>query len=261
MHRMSSPTGAGRRGRSRAGRIRGTVAAAACAALLLGHAAAAQTLPERFDATYVLSAQGIDIGETRWTLRPHTGGRYVYESSSEAIGIARLLRDERIHERSEWRLAEGGGVQPLHYSYRRSGGKRDRVVDVEFDWSGGQVRNTLNGHSWSMSLESGMLDKLVYLLELMHDLSGSFQQARYAVADGGKVKTYVMTRVGEARVDTVMGSLDTVIVERRREGDERVTRIWCAPRLRFLPVKVEHLERGETVQLSLKRLQGLTPAP
>ena len=109
-----------------------------CVGLLLGMAlcapAGAGSLPERFAARFVLSANGLDIGLIRWRLSPAGAGRYVYESHSETIGVAKLLRDERIDERSEWSFSNGG-VRPLHYSYSRSGGKRLREVEVRFDWS------------------------------------------------------------------------------------------------------------------------------
>ncbi len=218
------------------------------------------SLPERFEASFVLSAQGIDIGQTHWQLEPVGGGRYVYRSRSEATGIAKLLRDERIDERSEWRYTDSGGVKPLHYTYSRSGGKRERDVEVRFDWDAGRVHNTLNGQTWSMEVEPGTLDKLVYMLALMQDLADGMRATRYTVADGGKVKSYEMRVVGEERVDTVLGPLDTVIVHRQREGDdERETLVWCAPALGFLPVQVEHREADGTVRLTLTRVEGIAP--
>jgi len=242
---------------------RGARAAAAWLALALILApgagrGAGTALPQQFAASYVLSAQGLDIGETRWTLEPIGDGRFEYHSRSETIGLARLLRDETVEERSVWRFADGGSVQPLRYTYSRTG-KRERDVKVDFDWQQGRVFNTLNGHTWSMPLEAGMLDKLVYLLALMNDLAHDVHEARYAVADGGKVKTYLMSVVDSERVDTVLGPLDAVVVQRLREDEERVTLIWCAPALGYLPVLVEHREQGEQVRLTLRRLDGMSP--
>lgn len=241
-----------RAGTGYAGMLAGILAIAA-------GAADAAALPERFDAQFVLSARGMDIGQTRWQLTPAGDGRYVYSSHSEAIGVAKLLRDERIEERSEWRFSRGGAVTPLHYTYTRSGGKRERAVQVRFDWQGGRVHNTLNGDSWSAPVEPGTLDKLVYVLELMRELANGAREATYEVADGGKVKTYRLKVVGEERVETVLGPLDTLVVERRRDDDNESTVVWCAPALRYLPVKVEHREDEGTVRLTLTGVDGLSP--
>jgi hypothetical protein len=223
---------------------------------LHGALASAGPLPERFEASFVLSAQGVDIGTTRWQLAPLGDGRYVYEAHSETVGLARLLRDERIDERSEWRFADGA-VRPLHYSYSRTGGGREREVEVRFDWAHGRVRNTLNGESWTMPLELGTLDKLVYLLALMRDLAHGLEEARYAVADGGHLKTYRLRVVRTERVATVMGELDTVVVERHREGDDRLALVWCAPALAYLPVLIEHRQDDGVVHATLTRVAGL----
>jgi len=233
--------------------------AALAAGLVLWSAAAAPAsgLPERFEALFTLRARGVDIGRTHWQLAPAGGGRYVYESHSETVGLAKLLRDERIEERSVWRFADGGGVRPLRYSYSRSG-KREREVEVRFDWDRGRVHNTLNGESWTMPVENGTLDKLVYLLALMRDLGAGVRDTRYTVADGGKVKTYRMRVLRTERIDTALGALDALVVERRREGDdERLTLVWCAPALRYLPVRVEHRERDGTVYLELESVEGI----
>jgi hypothetical protein len=214
-------------------------------------------LPERFAASFVLSARGLDIGRIRWQLAPVGPDRYVYQSHSETVGMAKLLRDERIDERSEWRFADGD-VRPLHYTYLRTGGKREREVEVHFDWEKRRVHNTLNGESWSMPIETGTLDKLVYLLALMQDLARGVRETRYAVADGGKVKTYILRVIGHEQLETVLGNLDTVVVERRRMKDDRVTLVWCAPALSYLPVRVEHREEDGTVHLSLTSLEGIS---
>jgi len=220
--------------------------------------AGAGSLPQRFAASFVLSANGLDIGHIRWRLSPVGAGRYVYESHSETVGVAKLFRDERIDERSEWSFSNGG-VRPLHYRYSRSGGKRVRHVEVRFDWVGQRVRNTLNGESWSMPVAEGTLDKLVYLLALMQDLADGMHETRYAVADGGKVKTYMLRVLRRESVETVLGALDTTVVERRREGNDRVTLVWCASALHYLPVRIEHREEEGTVHLNLSSLEGITP--
>jgi hypothetical protein len=79
------------------------------------------------------------------------------------------------------------------------------------------------------------------------------------VADGGKVKTYRLKVVGEERVETVLGPLHTLVVERRRDEDDEFTVVWCAPALRYLPVQVEHREDEGTVRLTLTGVDGLSP--
>jgi len=215
-------------------------------------------LPERFSARYTLSAGNMTLGETTWSLEPMDGDRYLYQSVSKPSGIMALWRPDRIVERSEWRYRDDR-LQPLDYSYERSGGRKDRHVRIAFDWKRGLARNSLRGNAWEMELPEGALDKLNYVLALMRDLANGKRDIRYEVADGGHLKNYQLDVLREDRIETSLGSLDTVVVRRERKGKKRVTTLWCAPALSFLPVKIEHREPdGNIVILTIQEATGLT---
>jgi hypothetical protein len=216
----------------------------------------AEAFPEKFSVDYVLSSMGTTIGRTELSLTPASDGGFVYESRSKATGLAAMIRNERIVERSEWRFHETG-LRPLRYRYDRTGGKRERRVEVDFDWETGTVHNTAKGRTWRMSVPEGTLDKMIYLLALMQDLAAGRRPLEYSVADGGRLKTYVLEEIGEETLDTALGPMDTRVVRRLRRGEKRETILWCAPALAFLPVKVEHRERdGNTVTMAIDSVTG-----
>ncbi len=215
----------------------------------LGWAAAGQpagAISDPFFARFSLTTQGTKIGQTEWSLRPVAGDVFVYESRTMAAGIFGLVSDEEIVERSHWQLDQGM-LQPLRYSYRRSGGDKERNVEVRFDWENGEAENTARGHSWRMPVPAGTLDKLSYVLVMMQDLAAEKSDLRYQIADGGRLKIYELRIEGEARIETALGSMDTVIVRRLRDSDERETLLWCAKSLNYLPVMIEHREKDGTV--------------
>jgi hypothetical protein len=213
------------------------------------------SFPSSFKASFVLNARGLDIGVTHWALSSLEDGRYLYTLHSEATGIAKLFRDERIDESSEWRF-ENGRVRPLRYSYSREGGKRDRKDTASFDWDKARATYTRDGQTREKRLAEGTLDKLNYMLALMNDLAHGMRETQYLVADNGKKKTYQLKVVGEERIQTVVGELQTIIVERTREGKDRLTRVWCAPELAYLPVRIEHIEHDGTLDFTLTKLEG-----
>lgn len=218
--------------------------------------AVAGDFPTRFTAQYSLHSRGFTIGQTELALAPLDGERFEYVSKSRATGAAALIRNDRINERSVWRF-DGGRVKPLHYHYERSGGNKDRVVEVEFDWPNHAVINTARGKTWRMPVPDGTLDKLSYVLALMQDLEAGLGTADYAVADGGKLKTYRLEWLEKVTLDTAVGTLQTSMVRRTREGSLRQTTYWCASELGYLPVKIEHRERdGEIIILELRAVDG-----
>ena len=229
-------------------------------ALLLGLATCARgdgPWPDRFAVRFDLRSSGTTFAETRWSLTPLGDGQYVYESDSATVGLFRLVRNERIVERSRWRLDQGR-LQSMHYRYARSGRKRKEVV-VDFDWSEREVRNTVRGDSWTMSVPIGTLDKLNYLLALMRDLPSGRDAFEYAVADGGKLKTYRFVLEEREILDTALGPLETLRVLRVRDPDsKRETVLWCAPALRYLPVQARHVEKdGTVVTWHVSAVEGL----
>ncbi|HSS63569.1 MAG TPA: DUF3108 domain-containing protein [Gammaproteobacteria bacterium] len=203
-------------------------------------------MSEPFVARYSITTQGAKIGQTEWTVRPVASDVFVYESRTVAAGIFGLVSDDEIVERSRWQLDQGV-LQPLSYSYHRSGGEKERNVEVSFDWENNQAENTAKGHSWRMPVPAGTLDKLSYVLVLMNDLAAEKTELRYSIADGGRLKIYELRIEGEERIDTALGPMDTVIVRRLRNSEDRETLLWCARRLNYLPVMIEHREKDGTV--------------
>jgi len=256
MSGATTPHAATTRARARGARLAGV------ALLLAAGAGAAGTLPERFVAEFVLEAHGATVGRTTWSLAPGGEGRFVYESLTETAGVVALIRDDRIVERSVWRYGDDGGLRPLRYRYERTG-KKARDVAIDFDWENGRVHNTAKGRTWELEVPAGTLDKLSYLLAMMRDFRGGARSVTYDIADGGKVKTYRLETRGEETLETALGPLDTVMVERLRDDDdERETLLWVAPALDFLPVKVRHREKdGSVLVLRVESVDGIGPAP
>lgn len=229
-----------------------------CAAL---EARAESVIPTRFEAQFVLELEnfGVTVGRSRWRLTPGKGNRFVWESQSRTAGAALMFRDVTIIERSESEYVDDG-VRPLVYEYDRSGDDKARRLEIEFDWREGIARNTVKGDTWTMRLPDGTLDKINYLLMLMHDLALGKRRMSYTVADGGKLKTYDLKVEAHEQLDTALGELDTLRVRRIRD-DERQTRVWCAPALGFMPVRVQHIERdGWVLTLSIESVEGVSLA-
>ena len=225
---------------------------------VLSFAAPARGLPERFEATFALQAKGATIARTRWSLSPGAGGGYVYESRTEPAGVFALIRDDTIVERSEWDYA-GEWLRPLAYRYERTG-RKAREVGIVFDWEARIARHDSPAGPWKMKVPPGVMamDKLGYLLALMRDLGRGERGMEYTIADGGKLKRYTLTGIGEERIETALGAFDTVVVRRERENAQRETTLWCAPALGFLPVKITHRERNGTVlSLRIESLSGI----
>ena len=93
----------------------------------------------------------------------------------------------------------------------------------------------------------------------MSDLADEKTAFNYRIADGGKLKSYDIRIVDKEIVTTPLGKIEAIKLIRYREGEnKRQTTLWCAPQLNYLPVKLEHTEKGGSVFTALlRRLKGI----
>jgi hypothetical protein len=204
-----------------------------------------------YSAQYVLQRSGIKVATGDFSLR-REGDSYLYESHSKSAGIVSLFRDDDIVELTRWQLANHG-VRPLQYRFAHTGIDDERHVTIDFDWSAGEVTNTVNGDAWQMAVPTGTLDKLSVQLALSVALrQGQRGPFQFPVADGGKLKTYHFEVVGEEEVETPAGRFKAIRVLRKK--DKRQTTLWFAPKLDWMPIRLDQPKKKMSMRLvSLKQ--------
>ena len=211
-------------------------------------------LPERFSATYDVIAYGVTVGETRWTLEPESAGRSRFQSQTRPVGLASLVLNGERREHSVFTLDDSGRPQPLQYRFERSG-PRARTAAIDYDWPALKAVSRYRDRTVELTLAPGTLDGMVYVLALMQELAANRPEIRLQLAERGKIKTYVVKREGQERVETALGKLDTVRIS-RSAGDDRKTTVWAAPELRYLPARIEHRDSDDTpITLRLRSAQ------
>lgn len=222
---------------------------------------AADGIPVPFVATYAIFIKGLQMGIMERRFEANGDGSYIYRSDTQPTGLASLFRSDRVQETSVWTL-EDGQIRPQRYRYEHRGKRRDRLVTVSFDWREGLIRNEVGGReAWQMEAAPGVMDKLLYQFVLMRDLERGGRDLVYDIADGGRIKNYNISYLGEERLDTPLGSLDTVKLVRERPNNRGRTTFWCAPALHFLPVKVDHEDDdGDRTVAIIQDVDGLSYA-
>lgn len=218
--------------------------------------ALAADIPD-FSANYLVKLNGIQAGELKRTLTSQENGLRKFSSISQAKGVFSFFKPDVIEETSVWKLVDDH-VTPQRYRYQRTGGKKDKFLQMQFNWRQKQVSIDDREHPWELEIETGVLDKLVYQISLMRDLNKGIKQVDYLIADGGRLKTYEIKVLGKETITTPMGQIETIKLTRHREKpNDRETTLWCAPALGYLPVKLEHVEDEAVFTALLRRLQGI----
>ena len=203
---------------------------------------AESVLPSFFNVSYTLYGDDIKIGLMHRKFETIGKNSFLFYSESKTTGFVSLFRKDHIIEQSKWTYSDQG-FMPLAYSYQHTGGKKDRFVDITFNWEKNQIINKVNDSTWHMETQTGILDKLLYQFTIMSDLKNGTIPESYTIADGGKIKNYYFEFIEDEIIETPIGKFKTMKIERRKDNTERKTWFWCAYELDFLPVKVVIAEK------------------
>ncbi|HET9679270.1 MAG TPA: DUF3108 domain-containing protein [Gammaproteobacteria bacterium] len=196
-----------------------------------------------YQATYEVSHGSIHAANTRFTLERGEKERYVYHSKAWPVGLLALFRDDVITEKSIFTLHDDD-IRPLTFKYRHQGSDENRRQTLQFDWTADVVHSNYRGDKATIALESGMLDHLLVQLAVMRDVAANSLPEEYVVLDRNVVKHYQVKRTGKADVETQAGTFNTVIVQRL--DDDKTVLFWLAPKLNYVPVRMELREPDES---------------
>ena len=215
-------------------------------------------ISDNFSVEYVLEAGLFTIGKTRRSLSVLENGLYVFESYTWPAGMLSVFYQGDLTERSVWKYKDRLAV-PIEYSYKDTNKKKERDVVLTFDWDRLVVTNNINGEPWEQDIEPGTQDKLLYQVSIMLDLTNNNRRKSlaYTVADGSKKIRYYDAKIqGKETIKTPAGKFKTIRIH--RDDGKRVTTLWCAPALDYLPVRILHYKKGETkVNAYLTKVEGL----
>ncbi len=213
-------------------------------------------------AEYLLTRDGLPIGVMTMELAIDAKGSYSYRAHTEPHAAVALmsqaleLGDGAGQTEESLGEVEAGRFRPRKYHFRRAGAETGRSLDLTFDWARGRAAISSEGKPWSMEVPAEAQDKLSVLLAVRLDLGPAQGVHSYPVADGGRLKTYSFRVLGRESLPGPDGERDTLAVERSKDGREVDYRLWMAPNLHQLPVRIERDEAGSLYVMELTRFEG-----
>jgi hypothetical protein len=211
--------------------------------------------PAPFVARFAIEWKGITAGYSQLELMRSAPNVYTYKSRNMARGIFRLAFPDAISQLSTFSIVEGE-VRPS--AYHADDGSRDegKSVDLKFDWQARRVTGVSERKPVDVALEPGTLDSLSVQIALMRELAAGRAPKSFWLIDNDEIKEYRYVHEGTVTLDTPLGKLETVIFRSERTGSDRVTRLWLAPSLGYLPVRAERSRAGRVdFGLSIRELK------
>ncbi len=180
-------------------------------------------------------------GQLNTELRETADG-YVATHVIKPTGLARL-RGGNMNVRSEFTAADDG-VKPV--AFREIDTIRnDPETNIRFDWSTNKASGTVGEDAVNLQLDGLSHDNVSIQYELMHDLLNGEPDDTYVLFDVDKMRVANVRNVGTKSFKTRAGSYEAVGIQHQKEGSSRVTTLWCAPELGYLPVVIEQHRKGK----------------
>lgn len=204
-----------------------------------------------YHAVYEARYNGMPIEAHRQLQHTDKGYRIV----TEARNFLGHIREEEHFQRDA-----KGRLIPENYVYDRKILGKSRKETIAVDPAKGISVTRRKGREQILDFSPGQLGPLSYQVVMARDLTAGATELSYPVIHRGHLKEYRYRRLGEAMLDTPLGKLRTVQVERVRDDSDRETLLWLAPDYHYLPVQLRQVEDGETYEMRLKSLT-LNPRP
>lgn len=210
---------------------------AACVALSFSTAGHAMP-PQRVELTFDIHFGAMKLGQGRDVL-VHDGKQYEVVSETIPKGLAAIFI-KKIRRESRGTITDAG----LRPDYFQEQGRKKGIRAAEFNWSESTLRLINGDNDTIVSLPQNTIDQasLPYGFSFAGRVPDGFMAY---VADGRRLKDYRYRVVGHERIETVLGAIDTIHLEKvRGPDDKRSFDFWLAKHHHLLPVKMRFSEKG-----------------
>lgn len=212
---------------------------------------AAMLTPYR--ATYDVSISV--LGGKLTTDVTETGPGFMATSVIEPTGMSRVVARGSIHE-SSYFIADEDGVRPAQYRSVDTLSSDDQIVNLDFDWRNDVVTGKVNDAEFRSDLEGNVQDRVSLQYELMLDLLQGQASSEYSLLDGDELKLLEVRNIGTKEVKVPYGEFTVTGIQHNKKDSSRVTTLWCAEELGYLPVIVEQHRDGKLgVRAVLRRYE------
>tara|TARA_R110002073_G_scaffold45053_1_gene124581 strand:- start:98788 stop:99615 length:828 start_codon:yes stop_codon:yes gene_type:complete len=205
-------------------------------AMLLAQSASAEEL-RPFHVQYRLYVSKIPttIKADLWLRETENSDEYEME-----MNVKSFLVKNTEKSRFTWKDCHPRTSEYQH-SFRGFGKRRNH--DMTFSWSPPQVISKEAKETHTLKIEEDTLDDLTILLKARCVFATGDKEFNATSAYGDRLREQHMQVIGREELDTPLGKLDTLLVEKKRGKDsERRTLFWIAPKLNYMLVRAKHIE-------------------
>lgn len=211
---------------------------------------AAAAAPRSIKAVYDFYLSGARVAEVNETFS-HDEQGYRIESVARAIGPIALIAGGPLTMTSKG-MVTTDGLKPQLFSQRR-GKNESKTLLADFRWEEGILTMTNGGKSERHDLRPNTLDRLSLLYQFLFSPPTPGETELF-LATGKKLARYSYRTVGEERIKTRNGYVNTVHIAKIASGNESTYDIWLDKDRFYFPVKIIAGDEGKKIEQVLRSL-------
>ncbi|KPK27228.1 MAG: hypothetical protein AMJ66_11315 [Betaproteobacteria bacterium SG8_40] len=177
----------------------------------------------------------LGVGEDRLE---HDGKHYEVYNDTIPKGIAAIFIND-IRRESKGSITSTG-LRPVSFIEH---GRKNGIRAAEFDWSNNKLRLIHDETNEIVDLPEGAIDQasLPYAFAFAGKVPESFT---VHVTDGRRLAQYQYRIVGNERIASALGELETIHIEKvRGPEDKRSFEFWVATEHNYLPVQMRFTDK------------------
>ena len=194
---------------------------------------------------YSVQWGSISLGDGTISLKPLGNGCFEYHSKTNPIALVRWTYGSP-QENSEFCVVDGR-VQPQRFEYLS--GKRSDDFSIEFDHKNASAKLINNGNITQIKLTPDTTDRFsvreAVRAWVIAENGRIGAERDFDFIDDDKLRHYRFAIKAKETVKTEAGSFETLRVE-RIDNPKKSYRYWLAPSRLYVPVKIEHINKGKT---------------
>ena len=217
---------------------------------------AAPAALQPYTARYQVHYRGLNGGQIETGLRPGSeAGQWIYETRAFPSLLGRVAVSSQAHERGVMQVTPAG-VRPLTFDFNDGNAGSVKDVRFAFDWDAGRVKGEAEGVPFEFEVPPGTQDTASVQAAMLLELLAHRAPTSFPILTGSRLREYRYWSEGRATIMTPFGQFEALIWANQRDGSSRVTKVWHAPALGYLPVQAVQYRKGQAeTQMKLVALE------
>lgn len=205
------------------------------------HSKTTKSSLQPYTASYSIKKHGATIALLSYQVKAQDSGWHI-TTHAKPKGLAALLTNQTADEESQLAVKQNQ-LLPLTYARTHSKEGEKRNIKINYDWTKKQADYAEGTENHTLTLQEPTYDSLSLQLAMMQDLSTGPDSLQYHVIDDGKIEVQKYDRVAEEQLRINGKSMQTISLQRQYGNKE--TRMWFAPELNYLLVKMQKYRKGK----------------